>query len=111
MKQNPQRQSGLYGEVRIASLRASAALSARSPTPNGVFTEPDRDVAPIAEPLLVLRPIFDRVLRLVLRVCETGRAGCHWISSSEIRRLTDSLDRHLLLFGMPIQAEGDNLSA
>ena len=54
MKQNSQRQCGLYREVRIASLRASAALWARSPTANGVFAELDRDVAAIAEPLLVL---------------------------------------------------------
>ena len=96
MKQQSQRQRGLYREIRVTSLCASPTFSARNPTGNRIFAEPDRDVASIAEPLLVLRPIRDRIFGLVLRVYETGRACCHWISSYEICRLTDSLDRHIL---------------
>ena len=83
MKQDSERQRGLDREIRIASLRASAVLSARNPTVNGVFAEPDHDVAPITEPLLVLRPVLDLVFRLVFRVYETGRACCYRMSSFE----------------------------
>ena len=52
MKQQPERQRGLDREIRITSLRASAATSTRNPTANRILAEPDCDVSAIPEPLL-----------------------------------------------------------
>ena len=90
MKQQPERQRGLDREIRVTSLRASAATSTRNPTANRILAEPDCDVSAIPEPLLVLRPVLDRILGLVLRGYETGRTCCHWISFCE-----SSVDRQV----------------
>ena len=90
MKQQPERQRGLDREIRVTSLRASAATSTRNPTANRILAEPDCDVSAIPEPLLVLRPVLDRILGLVRRGYETGRTCCPWISSCE-----SSVDRQV----------------
>ena len=84
MKQEPERRRGLDREIAVASPPASLSPSTRNPMGDRALAEPDRHVSAIAKPWLVLWPVFHRILRLVVRVYQTGRTRCRRVASSSI---------------------------
>ena len=68
VKRNSEGQRRLDREIGIASLRPSPSFAARDPTVNDILVEPDRQVTPAPEATLVFRPVFNRILGLVLWV-------------------------------------------
>ena len=77
VEQRPERQRGLNRDIGVLPLPPGSPGRRGVPGADGVGVEPDRDVPPSAQRLLVRRPIPHPVLRLVLRSHLALRACGH----------------------------------